>query len=209
VTAVPRRLLLAALAVIALLLTACDSGSDSSSADSTPRSTSATSATSAADEPSGSAASSADPKSQALCSAVTNAAAGGPWKLDEPVASTRQVAGVPVPGCDATGDSGTSLTVAFLPAAGGLAGSDLLTGLCQAVVDVKATADDRFCVGPKQAKVGNGDEVRRVDLMDGDGGVVITSFSSNRPEYVKHAVADLSAFGEALAKDSLLARALG
>ena len=150
-----------------------------------------------------------DPKSQALCSALANAVnATTAWVLDPPTPASRVVAACPSR-LRGEVDAGTLLTAAYLPTAGGLDGAQLLDALCQAVVGAKPAADARSCGAPKQAQVEQGTEVRRADVAAGDGGVLVLSFGSNRPEYVERAVTDLGAVGEALARDPLLTRALG
>ncbi len=151
-----------------------------------------------------------DPQSRALCSAVTNAVGSGTdWVFDPPVPASREVGGVAVPACEAVADAGTHFTAAYLANAGGLTGADLLSALCQAVVHAKTSAGARSCSAPKRGGVTAGTEVRRADLATGDGGVLVLSFGSNRPEYLDSAVADLGTVGKALAADPLLARAVG
>jgi len=197
VAAVPRLLAVVLGVVTAAALSACDAGS------STPAAGTGQTATPSA-SPTG------DTKSQALCSALANAVnATTAWQLDPPTPASRVVAGVRVPACEGTSDAGTLLTAAYLPTAGGLDGSQLLSSLCQAVVGATPTADARSCAAPRQGQVEQGTQVRRADVATGDAGVLVLSFGSNRPEYVERAVRDLAAVGESLARDPLLTRVLG
>ena len=155
-----------------------------------------------------------DAASQALCSALTNAVgASTPWELGEAQAGVRDLGGVSVPSCEvgaAEGDPQTRLTVAYLPSTEGLAGLDLLAGLCQAVVGAtKPTADGRACAVPTKAPAKAGTDLRRADLTTKDVGVLVLSFNSDEPSYRKTSVDDLAAVGQALADDPLLAMAVG
>jgi len=194
------------------LLTGC-SGDSSSSTPSASES-----ATEPADESSSVAPSSSAPvtdaASQARCSALTNAVgASTPWELGEAQAGVRDLGGVSVPSCEvgaAEGDPQTRLTVAYLPSTEGLAGLDLLAGLCQAVVGAtKPTADGRACAVPTKAPSKAGTDVRRADLTTKDVGVLVLSFNSDEPSYRKTSVDDLATVGQALAVDQLLAMAVG
>jgi hypothetical protein len=211
---VPRRLTVAVLALVTgASLTACN-GQSSSDASSSRSSPSAPSSSAATDEPTASGTGSAganDPASTALCAAVTNAVgAGVTWKLGAPVPQTRVVSGVPVAACDVTQAAGapdSRLSVAYLPVGGSLDGAGLLAGLCQAVIGVQAQSGDRSCAGKATKKPGA--ELGRADLITGDGGVLVLSFTSSDTAYAKTAAADLGKVGQALAADPLLARALG
>jgi hypothetical protein len=156
----------------------------------------------------------ADAASQALCSALTNAAAASTsWELSEARAGVRDLGGVSVPSCEvggaAVGDPQTRLTVAYLPSTEGLAGLDLLAGLCQAVIGAtKPTADGRACAVPTKAPAKAGTDLRRADLTTKDVGVLVLSFNSDEPAYRKTSVDDLAAVGQALAADPLLAMAV-
>ena len=155
-----------------------------------------------------------DAASQALCSALTNAVgASTPWELGEAQAGVRDLGGLSVPSCEigaADGDPQTRLTVAYLPSTEGLAGLDLLAGLCQAVVGAKEpTADGRACAVPTKAPAKAGTDLRRADLTTKDVGVLVLSFNSDEPSYRKTSVDDLATVGQALAVDQLLAMAVG
>jgi hypothetical protein len=194
------------------LLTAC-SGDSSSSTPSASES-----ATEPADGSSPAAPSSSAPvtnaASQALCSALTNAVgAGTPWELGESQAGVRDLGGLSVPSCEVgapEGGSPTRLTVAYLPSTEGLAGLDLLAGLCQAVVGAKGpTADGRSCAVPTKGPAKAGTELRRADLTTKDVGVLVLSFSSDEPSYRRTSVDDFATVGQTLAADQLLAMAVG
>ncbi len=155
-----------------------------------------------------------DAASQALCSALTNAVgASTPWELGEAEAGVRDLGGLSVPSCEvreADGDPQTHLTVAYLPSTEGLAGLDLLAGLCQAVVGAtEPTADGRACAVPTKAPAEAGTALRRADLATKDVGVLVLSFNSDEPSYRKTSVDDLATVGQALAADQLLAMAVG
>ena len=194
------------------LLTGC-SGDSSSSTPSTAE-TATEPADGASAEASSGSAPVTDTASQALCSALTNAVgASTPWELGEAQAGVRDLGGVSVPSCEvgaAEGDPQTRLTVAYLPSTEGLAGLDLLAGLCQAVVGAtKPTADGRACAVPTKAPAKAGTDLRRADLTTKDVGVLVLSFNSDEPSYRKTSVDDLAAVGQALADDPLLAMAVG
>jgi hypothetical protein len=196
VTAVPRLLATVLGVVLTAGLAACDADTASTPV-AAPTSSAATSSPMS------------DAKSSALCSAlITVVGSGTAWQLDPPTPASRVVAGVVVPACEGVSDAGTRLTAAYLPTAGGLAGPQLLAALCQAVVGVEPSAGARSCSAPRQGRVEQGTEGRRADLAAGDGGVLVLSFGSNRPEYVASAVKDLATVGQGLARDSLLARAV-
>ena len=195
------------------LLTGC-SGDSSSSRPSTSETATEPADESSAD-PSSSSAPVTDTASQALCSALTNAVgAGTPWELGEAQAGVRDLGGVSVPSCEvgaaAEGARQTRLTVAYLPSTEGLAGLDLLAGLCQAVVGAEQpTADGRACAVPTKAPAKAGTDLRRADLTTKDAGVLVLSFNSDEPSYRRTSVEDLATVGRALAADQLLAMAVG
>ena len=199
-------------AVAALLAASVLTGCSGDSSSSTP------SATEPADGSISAAPSSsapvADAASQALCSALTNAVgASTAWELGEAQAGVRDLGGLSVPSCEvgaADGDPQTRLTVAYLPSTEGLAGLDLLAGLCQAVVGAQEpTADGRACAVPTKAPAKAGTELRRADLTTKDVGVLVLSFSSDEPSYRRTSVDDLATVGQTLAGDQLLAMAVG
>jgi hypothetical protein len=196
--------------LVAGLLAGCDS-SGSSDAGSAPTSPAGTSASSGPASSSPSASASSDPASQALCAAITNAiGVGTKWQLDTPVPQTRVVSGVPVAACDvaeSAGDPKTQLSAAFLPVGGSLDGAGRLAGLCQAVNGVPARAGDRSCATKPSKKPGS--DLGRADLVVGDGGVLVLSFTTRQPTYAATAADDLGSVGTTLAADPLLARALG
>ena len=196
---------LAAAVVAVALLTAC-SGEDSSTPDAGESPTPSAASSSAAPA--------ADPASQALCTALTNAVgAGTAWRLGDAQAGARQIGGMSVPSCEvaaADGDPLARLTVAYLPSTEGLAGLDLLAALCQAVVGAKEpSADGRSCAVPTKPPAETGAELRRADLTTKDVGVLVLSFNSEEPSYRKRSVDDLATIGQALARDPLLAMAVG
>ena len=199
------RALVAAL-LAGALLTACSGDSSSSTPSGSESATEPADASSSVPV--------TDAASQALCSALTNAVgASTPWELGEAQAGVRDLGGVSVPSCEvgaAEGDPQTRLTVAYLPSTEGLAGLDLLAGLCQAVVGAtEPTADGRACAVPTKAPAKAGTELRRADLTTKDVGVLVLSFNSDEPSYRKTSVDDLATVGQALAVDQLLAMAVG
>jgi hypothetical protein len=156
-----------------------------------------------------------DAASQALCSALINAVGSStPWELGEAQAGVRDLGGLSVPSCEVgaadEGDPQTRLTVAYLPSTEGLAGLDLLAGLCQEVIGAtKPTPDGRACAVPTKAPAKGGTDLRRADLTTKDAGVLVLSFNSDEPSYRKTSVDDLATVGQALAADQLLAMAVG
>jgi len=205
------RALVAAL-LAGALLTACSGDSSSSTPSGSESATEPADGSSSADP--SSSAPVTDAASQALCSALTNAVgASTPWELGEAQAGVRDLAGLSVPACEvgeADGDPQTRLTVAYLPSTEGLAGLDLLAGLCQAVVGAtEPTADGRACAVPTKAPAKVGTALRRADLTTEDVGVLVLSFSSDEPSYRTTSVDDLATVGQALADDQLLAMAVG
>jgi hypothetical protein len=195
------------------LLTSCSADSSSSTPSAAETATEPADGSSA--EASSSSAPVTDTASQALCSALTNAVgASTPWHLGEAQAGARDLGGVSVPSCEVgaadEGDPQTRLTVAYLPSAEGLAGLDLLAGLCQAVVRAQEpTADGRACAVPTKAPAKAGTDLRRADLTSKDAGVLVLSFNSDDPSYRRTSVDDLATVGQALAVDQLLAMAVG